>query len=35
MIPLPVRGTARLLDLIKLVKTVNAIDGKRLGKLLH
>jgi len=29
------RGTARLLDLIKLVEAVNAIGGKRLGKLLH
>jgi hypothetical protein len=29
------RGTARLLDLIKLVEAVNAIGGKRRGKLLH
>jgi hypothetical protein len=29
------RGTARLRDLIKLIEAVNAIGGKRLGKLLH
>jgi len=29
------RGTARLIDLIKLVEAVNAIGGKRRGKLLH
>ncbi len=28
-------GTARLLDLIKLVQAVNAIGGKRCGKPLH
>jgi len=27
------RGTARLIDLIKLVEAVNAIGGKRRGKL--
>ncbi len=29
------RGTARLLDLIKLVEAVSAIDGKRPDKSLH
>jgi hypothetical protein len=29
------RGRARLLDLIKLIQAVNAIDSKRSGKLLH
>ncbi len=29
------RGTARLIDLIKLVEAVNAIGGKRGGKALH
>jgi hypothetical protein len=29
------RGTARLVDLIKLIEAVNAIGGKRRGKLLH
>jgi hypothetical protein len=29
------RGTARLLDLIKLVEAVNVIGGKQRGKLLH
>jgi hypothetical protein len=29
------RGTARLVDLIKLIQAVNAIDGKRLRTVLH
>jgi hypothetical protein len=29
------RGTARLIDLIKLIEAVNAIDGKRLRTVLH
>jgi hypothetical protein len=29
------RGTSRLLDLIKLVEVVNAVDGKRRDKRLH
>jgi hypothetical protein len=29
------RGKARLLDLIKLIQAVNAIDTKRASKLLH
>ena len=29
------RGTARLLDLIKLVEAVSGIDGKRPDKVLH